>query len=152
MINLINKKCSAQKLLLGISYFLSYCPLLIFIFHISPKLYCSQGDTSDCRVLVIIMSPRTWCQQVPVVQLYTYIQCSVLLFKYHNCGSCSEVICDGNVSLLAAISLDKITKTRRWILTKIKRKDSYVAQYKKLYTFCKWFQFDANICRSQELK
>jgi hypothetical protein len=38
MIDFIDKKCSTQKLLLCTSYFLSYCPLLIFIFLSWPFL------------------------------------------------------------------------------------------------------------------
>jgi hypothetical protein len=64
MINLINKKCSVQELVLCISYFLSYCPLFIFIFHfalaISPKLYCSQGDISDSRFDIFSISVTRW--------------------------------------------------------------------------------------------
>jgi hypothetical protein len=76
MIYLIDKKCIAQKLLLCISYSLSYCPLLtsyfIFVLTIIPKLYCSQGDTSDLRCSSfmffwkygIIMQYRVWTTSI----------------------------------------------------------------------------------------
>jgi hypothetical protein len=42
MIDLIKKKCSVQEPVLCISYFLSYCPLLIFILNYCPGHFSSS--------------------------------------------------------------------------------------------------------------
>jgi hypothetical protein len=68
MIDLIKKKCSAQEQVLCIFYFLSYCPLLIFILYFCPGHFSESIKAMDLKLHRMIDLIKKKCSaQEPVL-------------------------------------------------------------------------------------
>jgi hypothetical protein len=82
MIDLIKKKCSAQYLVLCISYFLSYCPLLIFILLFCPGHFSSTIKAMDLKLHRMIDLIKKKCSAQELVLCISYFLSYCTLFSY----------------------------------------------------------------------
>jgi hypothetical protein len=110
MIDLIKKKCSAQKPVLSISYFLSYCPLLIFILYFCLSHFSESIKAMDLKLHRMIDLIKKKCiAQEPVLYISYFLSyCPLLIFILYFCpGHFSERIKAIDLKLHRMIDLIK---------------------------------------------
>jgi hypothetical protein len=90
MIDLIKKKCIAQELVLCISYFLSYCPLLIFILCFFSGHFSESIKAMDLKLHRMIDLIKKKCSaQEPLLCISNFFSyCPLLIF----------ILCPGHFS------------------------------------------------------
>jgi hypothetical protein len=90
VIDLIKKKCIAQEPVLCISYFLSYCPLLIFILYFCPGHFSENIKAMDLKLhgmIHVILIKKKCSVQEPVLCIFIFELLPLLIFILYFCPS-----------------------------------------------------------------
>jgi hypothetical protein len=136
MIDVIDKECSAQKLLLCTSYFLSYCPLLIFMFllAISSKLYCLQGDKSYSGSSSLTCKKAIQLDYERLVFLLWFVlvkQCSKGYLRFSSSRSAENLLCD----LYSVIITKNQNQKRKYIYLKKKKRWKFINDIVEIHLY-----------------